>query len=63
MTMPTAGFRGASDPATVLSGSGPPTDDIGSDGDTYVDVDSNLTYGPKAAGVWPVGAVVELARA
>lgn len=46
-----------------LSGSGPPSDSLGVDGQTYIDLDTNLSYGPKAGGVWPVGATVELARA
>jgi hypothetical protein len=48
---------------TTISGSGPPTDDIGIDGQTYIDVDSNFAYGPKSGGVWPVGVTVELPRA
>lgn len=58
------------DPVTLagstISGSGPPTDDIGIDGQTYVDVDSNFTYGPKGdpvPGSWPVGIDVALPRA
>jgi hypothetical protein len=39
---------------TILSGAGLPTDDIGSDGDFYVDTGTNLTYGPKTEGVWNI---------
>jgi hypothetical protein len=46
-----------------LSGSGAPTDDIGVDSDTYIDRDSNFTYGPKVNGAWPVGVDVALPRA
>lgn len=58
----------AATPAAVvlllpLSGSGPPASSTGVNGDLYVDVDTNLTYGPKAGGVWPVGATVALPRA
>ena len=38
-----------------LSGSGPPDDALGIDGQTYIDVDTNRAYGPKSGGVWPVG--------
>lgn len=54
---PTSTARG------FASGHGPPTSGVGSEGDMYSDVDSNLVYGPKAGGVWPVGATVQLARA
>jgi hypothetical protein len=51
-------------PAKVpLSGHGPPANSVGADSDVYIDVDSNFSYGPKAGGVWPVGAVVVLPRA
>ncbi len=40
-----------------LSGSGPPANSVGTNGDTYI-----VSYGPKAGGVWPVGVTVELAR-
>jgi hypothetical protein len=46
-----------------LSGSGPPANSLGVDGQTYIDVDSNFAYGPKSGGVWPVGATVQLPRA
>jgi hypothetical protein len=46
----------------ALSGSGPPANSLGVDGQIFVDVDSNFTY-VKASGVWPVGATVQLARA
>ena len=37
---------------TVLHGSGAPTDDLGSDGDFYVDQDAFVLWGPKTAGSW-----------
>lgn len=46
-----------------LSGSGRPPNSLGVDGQTYIDVDSNFSYGPKVGGVWPVGATVILPRA
>lgn len=37
---------------TLISGSGAPTT-AGVDGDSYIDIDTNFIYGPKAVGVWP----------
>jgi hypothetical protein len=37
----------------LLTGSGAPTDDRGSDGAFYLDADTGLLYGPKADGTWP----------
>jgi len=37
-----------------LTGQGAPTDDIGVDGDFYIDTaNANNTYGPKSGGEWP----------
>lgn len=38
---------------TVLSGSGAPAVELGTDGDYYLDMPQAHLYGPKAAGVWP----------
>jgi hypothetical protein len=38
---------------TVLSGSGAPSNSLGTDGDFYIDLPVSHFYGPKAAGVWP----------
>jgi|GEM_PF-5502762 len=38
--------------AGILSGSGAPSAGTGADGDTYLDVDTGDTYGPKAEGAW-----------
>ena len=48
------GPRGA-DGTAVRSGHGAPMPGVGVDGDFYVDTDSTVWYGPKAAGAWPVG--------
>ena len=34
--------------STILHGSGPPADALGSAGDYYIDIDSGIMYGPKA---------------
>ncbi len=36
----------------VLSGSGAPSDSLGSDGSIYIDTTNLVFYGPKAAGTW-----------
>ena len=41
---------------TILSGSGLPDDTLGSDGDFYVDTETNLTYGPKTNGSWGISS-------
>lgn len=43
----------------ILSGDGPPTSDIGIDGDFYVDTTANglPLYGPKSGGIWPTVVV------
>ena len=38
---------------TFESGEGVPDDSVGQDGAIYLDRDTYLVYGPKAAGVWP----------
>ena len=47
--------RGATGPMgnQLLSGSGAPGAGVGTNGDYYVDNDTHLFYGPKAAGAWP----------
>ena len=40
---------------TMRSGSGPPADSLGANGDFYIDTDANTLYGPKASGSWPAG--------
>ena len=49
-----AGTPGA-DGQTVLSGSVPPTNGVGANGDFYINTSTWTIYGPKAAGVWPSG--------
>lgn len=39
--------------ATILTGSGLPTDGVGADGDYYVDTQTAQLYGPKKSGTWP----------
>jgi hypothetical protein len=45
------------DGASLLSGTGAPTANIGRDGDTYVDTAAKAEYGPKADGTWPSTSV------
>lgn len=40
---------------TIRNGAGAPSNSLGVDGDFYVDTTNTTWYGPKAAGVWPVG--------
>lgn len=50
----TQGIRGT----IFISGNGLPTNDIGIDGDFYIDLDdSSAVYGPKVDGVWPALAI------
>lgn len=46
------------DGKTVLSGSGAPAAELGTDGDFYIDTPVSHLYGPKTAGAW--GAYVDL---
>ena len=39
-------------PSKVLSGAGPPNNDLGKSGDYYVDISSNQVYGPKLNTGW-----------
>lgn len=41
---------------SLINGSGPPSNSVGSDGDTYRDTVAQIWYGPKANGVWPKGS-------
>jgi hypothetical protein len=38
---------------TVLNGTGVPANSLGADADFYLDTNTYIIYGPKAAGVWP----------
>ena len=40
---------------TIIYGEGAPTEEDGTDGDTYIRTDTDFIYGPKASGVWPAG--------
>lgn len=40
-------------PMRIIYGSGPPTNDIGNNGDSYRNIDNDDWFGPKANGVWP----------
>lgn len=37
---------------TILNGEGPPTEEIGEDGDFYIDTTAWTIYGPKVEGAW-----------
>ena len=55
-----AGPTGSSGPAgangsAVLNGITNPTSLIGSNGDFYINTNSNTLFGPKSGGVWPTG--------
>ena len=44
----------------ILQGSGAPSNSLGVDGDMYFTTVAPITvYGPKAAGVWPAGTVIQ----
>jgi hypothetical protein len=49
-----AGLPG-SDGNSIRNGSGVPSSGLGIDGDFYLDTATFTVYGPKAAGLWPVG--------
>jgi hypothetical protein len=55
-SVPSGGSRGPIGPRGpgVLVGDGAPADDIGQDGDLYIDSINGFYYGPKASGEWPV---------
>lgn len=50
-----AGIDGSGSSNTVRSGSGVPSNSLGSNGDFFINTLSNLIHGPKAADVWPNG--------
>jgi hypothetical protein len=50
------GINGA-DGKTVLNGTSNPTSLIGNNGDFYINTISNIIFGPKASGQWPVVGV------
>jgi hypothetical protein len=52
------GAAGA-DGRTVLSGSGAPSNGLGSNGDFYYDPAARTMYGPKASGSWPSGVSLQ----
>jgi len=56
------GPAGPSGATTFVSGSGPPTAGVGSDGAMYLDYASGQVYGPKAGGAWPGTSVGTLYR-
>lgn len=39
----------------ILNGATPPSNGLGVDGDYYINNNTKVFYGPKAAGVWPAG--------
>jgi lysophospholipase L1-like esterase len=41
-------------PQTIYFGDVPPTDDIGANGDVYLDTETGIFYGPKTSDAWPV---------
>jgi hypothetical protein len=49
------GGGSGTDGNTVLSGSGVPSDSLGTDGDFYIDIVAWDIYGPKSGGTWPAG--------
>jgi hypothetical protein len=54
LTYSLAGAPGM-DGRTILTGSGAPSNGLGSDGDLYYDTSGVKLHGPKASGVWPAG--------
>jgi hypothetical protein len=49
------GGGSGTDGKTVLSGSGAPSNSLGTDGDFYIDIVAWDIYGPKSGGTWPAG--------
>lgn len=45
--------------AKLLTGSGAPSDELGANGDLYIDPTALMLYGPKAAGTWPAGVSLQ----
>lgn len=43
---------------TILFGKGVPSNELGRNGDAYIDEETHFFYGPKAAGVWPEGVAL-----
>jgi len=43
------------DGKTILNGSGAPAPSLGTDGDFYLDTDTQELYGPRTAGAWGAG--------
>jgi hypothetical protein len=52
-----SGSGGSDTGGHILSGSGAPTDDIGANGDFYLDTSTSTLYGPKTDGKWPATGV------
>jgi hypothetical protein len=52
-----SGGSGSDAGGHILSGSGAPTDNIGANGDFYLDTSTSTLYGPKTGGTWPVTGV------
>jgi hypothetical protein len=49
------GNEGTASSSTVRSGSGVPSNSLGSNGDFYINTLTNMIHGPKAGDVWPNG--------
>ena len=49
-----AGRSASSIPNTILNGKGAPANNVGINGDFYIDTRSLLLFGPKASGKWPL---------
>lgn len=56
--VPLAGGSSGGGSGTVLTGHGAPGNDIGANGDYYLDTDTWTLYGPKVNGQWPAGVVL-----
>ncbi|WER47483.1 hypothetical protein CupriaWKF_08030 [Cupriavidus sp. WKF15] len=56
--VPLGGGSPGSGGGTVLTGVGAPGNNIGADGDYYLDTSTWTLYGPKANGQWPAGVAL-----
>ena len=43
--------------ASLLNGTAAPADNLGSDGDFYLNTGTDCLYGPKTAGAWPSSCI------
>ncbi|KGX19860.1 hypothetical protein [Burkholderia pseudomallei] len=55
MMSPVYNNLGQLTPMKLLYGRGAPANNVGNDGDSYINLDNSFMFGPKTGGVWPNG--------